>query len=63
MELPQKEYFKIVEAAALLGVHPNSIRNVIKSGKLPAYRLGDKGHWRIKKTELEAFISEHGANL
>jgi excisionase family DNA binding protein len=33
---------KVTEAADFLSVHPNTVRKLIKSGKLPALRLGPK---------------------
>jgi len=43
---------KVTEAAEFLSVHPNTVRKLIKSGKLPALRLGPKTI-RIRKSDLE----------
>lgn len=44
------------EAARLLGVHVDTIRRAIKSGALGAFKLGKKGHWRIRREHLEQFL-------
>ena len=43
----------IQQAALQKSVHPNTIRNLIASGELPAFRLGTK-IIRIKQDDLDA---------
>lgn len=42
------------QAAAVLGVHPNTIRNVIKAGELAARKVGRE--WRIAKADLQRYL-------
>lgn len=49
------EFYTIKEAADLLGVSPFTLRRHIKKGNLEAYAIGDG--WRIKKDDLEKFVS------
>jgi excisionase family DNA binding protein len=53
--LPDPGYFSIKEFASRLGVHPNTIRRAIKSGRITAFRVGagSKGIYRIAKTEID----------
>jgi excisionase family DNA binding protein len=46
------------EAAVLFSVHINTIRNWIHSGVLKAYKVNNKGRWRIRKEDLEALLKE-----
>lgn len=55
MEL-EKEFYTIREAAALLGVHYQSIRAWIKDGKLRAVKV--KRTVRISKAALQDLIKE-----
>ncbi len=41
------------QAAALLGVHHQTIRGYIRSGKLPAFRLAGERAVRIRRADLE----------
>lgn len=45
-----KEFYTIEEAAELLKVHSNTIRNNIKNGNLKAFKIGLQ--WRIPRREL-----------
>lgn len=49
----------VQEAAAYVGVHPQTIRNWIKEGKLACTRYGPTG-WliSIKKEDLDAAIKK-----
>lgn len=51
---PEKTYYSIQEAAEILSVHPNTIRNRIKDGSLPAGRVGYQ--WRIAAEDLRAML-------
>jgi excisionase family DNA binding protein len=44
----QPPYLSVREAAALLGVHQNSIRRYIARGELPACRLGHGARARVR---------------
>ena len=48
-EAPQD--LSIPQAAARLGVHPNTVRRLIKSGRLRAYRLVRQ--WRITAEAID----------
>ena len=52
------EYISINQAADLISAHPNTVRNLISSGKLPAFRIGSK-LVRISKKDLEAVLSPY----
>lgn len=41
------------EAAKLLGVSTTTVRALIRSGRLRAWRLDTRGHWRIERLCVE----------
>ncbi|MCG7597842.1 helix-turn-helix domain-containing protein [Mycobacterium sp. PSTR-4-N] len=53
---PAPAYFGIPDAAAYLGVEHKTVRRLITSGELPAYRLG-KRLIKIKVADLDALLT------
>lgn len=51
----EQDYYTVTETAEFLSVNPSTIWRWIKSGKLPAYRVGHK-NIRIRKQDLTAVI-------
>ncbi|WP_460032492.1 helix-turn-helix domain-containing protein [Megalodesulfovibrio paquesii] len=50
--------FTLLEAAALLQVHPETLRRAIKADELLAAKIGKE--YRISKTDLEAYWTAKG---
>ena len=55
------DFLTITQAAAELGFHPNTVRNLIKSGKLPSYRIGVK-IIRVKRADLAGLFEKSEAS-
>jgi excisionase family DNA binding protein len=53
---PGDEWLSLKETAALLGVHPGTVRSWSDKGLLPAYRTRG-GHRRFKRGEVELWAS------
>jgi excisionase family DNA binding protein len=51
-----RELFTVDQAAEFLGVHHQTLRGYIKSGKLPAYRLAGEKVLRIKRDDLMTLL-------
>ncbi len=51
-----RELLTVDQAAEFLGVHHQTLRGYIKSGKLPAYRLAGEKVLRIKREDLMALL-------
>jgi excisionase family DNA binding protein len=53
--------YKIREVAEILRVAPNTVRNAIESGRLPAYLLPGKGRgtYRIPESAVARYLEEH----
>jgi len=52
-----KEAFNINEAAAFLGVHPQTIRKLARAGELPAFKVGRA--WRFHRQALQKWVDTH----
>jgi len=53
-----RDYVRIKEAAAILGVHQNTLRNWGKAGKIAEYRHPINGYRLYRKSDLEAIRAE-----
>lgn len=50
---PFDTYVDAVDASARLGIHPESLKRLIRQGKIPARKVANK--WFIRKDTLEQF--------
>jgi len=53
MQEPFDAYVDVLEASVRLSIHPDSVRRLIRQGKIPAIKFSNK--WLIRKDELEQF--------
>jgi len=54
---PFDNYLDLVEAARILGIHPQSLRRLIKQKKVPAILFA--GKYLIERDKLEMFKSNY----
>ncbi len=52
------ELLSIREAAAVVGVHPSTIRRRIEKGKLIAFHVGPRRLLRVRRSDLERLFSK-----
>ncbi|MDR2387249.1 MAG: helix-turn-helix domain-containing protein [Deltaproteobacteria bacterium] len=55
MEDPDK-VLTIGEAAKLLGVGPKTLSAMVRAGKVPGFRIGERGYWRIKRRDIDKLM-------
>jgi excisionase family DNA binding protein len=51
-------FLTVADAAELLAVDIATVDELIRSGELPAIRVGSSGPWRVERTQLEVWIEE-----
>ncbi|MDR5699831.1 helix-turn-helix domain-containing protein [Agromyces aerolatus] len=51
-------FLTVAEAAELLSVEVTTVDGLIRSGELPAIRVGDTGPWRVELTQLQLWIQD-----
>jgi excisionase family DNA binding protein len=49
-------FLLLADVAEILNVSAVQARALVKSGELPAIKVGGRGQWRIEASELEAYI-------
>jgi excisionase family DNA binding protein len=47
---------KVKEVAKILGVKPGTVARWLRSGALPALKLSNSGGWRVRSSDLEAWL-------
>ncbi len=52
--MPDEKYYTLQEVAELLKVTEKTIRNLIKSGQLPASQVGNR--YRIAHSDLQTYL-------
>jgi len=54
MKMKNTEFLTVNEFAEVIGVHPNSVRTMIKKGRLSAFRVGggERSSYRIARSEI-----------
>jgi excisionase family DNA binding protein len=52
-----QDHLDLVQAAQVLGIHPQSLRRLIKSGKMPARMFA--GKYLIERDKLEMFKANY----
>ena len=50
-------FLTIADAADELNVSANQVYQLVRSGELPAIKVGSSGQWRIETAMLEAYIA------
>ena len=50
-------FLTVAETAEVLNVSTSQAYSLVRSGELPAIRIGAARHWRVERTELEAYIA------
>lgn len=51
-------FLTIADVAEQLAVSVDEVLQLVRSGELPAIRVGAKGQWRIERSALEGYIDD-----
>lgn len=53
--MPQR-FLQLAEVSEILNISSAQAYALVRSGELPAIKVGGRGQWRIEATELEGYI-------
>ncbi|MDR7294366.1 helix-turn-helix domain-containing protein [Pseudoglutamicibacter albus] len=56
MEKKQPRFLRLEDVADELNVSMQQARSLVRTGALPAIKVGGRGIWRIERDELESYI-------
>lgn len=51
-----QRFLQLADVCEVLNISSSQAYALVRSGDLPAIRIGGRGQWRIEASELEAFI-------
>jgi excisionase family DNA binding protein len=54
--MPTPRFLQLADVAEVLNVSANQVYALVRSGDLPAIKVGGRGQWRVEATELEKYI-------
>ena len=51
-------FLLLSDVAAELNVSDSQVYHMVRSGELPAIKVGGRGQWRVERSRLEAYIEQ-----
>jgi excisionase family DNA binding protein len=55
-EAVEARFLTMADVAELLSVSMSQVYHMVRSGELPAIKVGGRGQWRIERAKLEEYI-------
>ncbi len=55
--MADERWLEVKDVVARLNVHPNTVRRWLKSGQLPGRNFGGRTGYRIRESDLNAFLA------
>lgn len=50
-------FLQLADVAEVLNISAAQVYALVRSGDLPAIKIGGRGQWRVETTELESYIA------
>jgi excisionase family DNA binding protein len=50
-------FLQLADVAEILNISASQTYALVRSGELPAIKIGGRGQWRVERTALEAYIA------
>jgi excisionase family DNA binding protein len=58
-ELPgTTRFLTLTDTAEVLNVSASQVYALVRTGELPAIKVGGQGHWRVERSVLEGYIQD-----
>jgi excisionase family DNA binding protein len=53
---PRQRFLQLADVAEVLNTSSAQVYALVRSGELPAIKIGGRGQWRVEASELERYI-------
>ncbi|MBX6389899.1 MAG: helix-turn-helix domain-containing protein [Frankia sp.] len=53
-----ERFLRLGDVAEILNISSSQVYALVRSGELPAIKIGGRGQWRVERSELEAYIQQ-----
>jgi excisionase family DNA binding protein len=54
---PSPRFLQLADVAETLNISSAQVYALVRSGELPAIKIGGRGQWRVEASELETYIT------
>jgi excisionase family DNA binding protein len=54
----ESRFLLLSDVAAELNVSDSQVYHMVRSGELPAIKIGGRGQWRVERSRLEEYIQQ-----
>ncbi len=55
--MPEARFLTLSDVAEALNISASQTYALVRSGELPAIKIGGRGQWRVERDQLESYIS------
>lgn len=55
--MQEARFLKLTDVAEALNISASQTMSLVRSGELPAIKIGGRGQWRVETRQLEQYIS------
>lgn len=52
-----ERFLQLADVAEVLNISASQTYALVRSGELPAIKIGGRGQWRVERAQLEQFIA------
>lgn len=54
----ESRFLQLHDVAEILNVSDSQVYHMVRSGELPAIKIGGRGQWRVERSRLEEYIEQ-----
>jgi excisionase family DNA binding protein len=54
--MTEPRFLTLADVAAVLNISDSQTYALVRSGELPAIKIGGRGQWRVERDQLESYI-------